>query len=91
MSERQLALEWMGGATERRMRASRPAFDDLPWNSFDVTRVAPDDPDLVEARKVWTNGVFTEYASSAAFSAMNLAFLQCSLKKTHLVDRPRPS
>lgn len=75
MPAQQLALEWMGGATERRMRASRPAFDDLPWDSFDVTRCDPDS--LVEARQVWTNGVFTEYASAAAFSAMNLAFLQC--------------
>lgn len=75
--ESQLALEWMGGATERRMRASRPGFDDLPWHSFDASRVDPSDPGLVEARQVWTNGVFTEYASAAAFSAMNLAFLQC--------------
>jgi hypothetical protein len=75
MAEQQLALEWMGGASERRLHASRPAFDDLPWDTFDVTRADPDD--LVEARMVWTNGVFTEYASAAAFSAMNIAFLQC--------------
>jgi len=75
MPAQQLALEWMGGATERRLRTSRPAFDDLPWDSFDASRCDP--ASLVEARQVWTNGVFTEYASAAAFSAMNLAFLQC--------------
>jgi hypothetical protein len=75
MAAQQLALEWMGGATERRMRASRPAFDDLPWDSFDLAQCEPES--LVEARQVWTNGVFTEYASAAAFSAMNVAFLQC--------------
>jgi len=79
MAEQQLSLEWLGGATERRLRVARPAFaelhDDLPWDSFDAARAAPED--LLEARMVWTNGVFTEYASAAAFSAMNLAFLQC--------------
>src|SRR5436190_1784540 len=63
----------------RACSSARPAFaelhDDLPWDSFDVARADPED--LLEARMVWTNGVFTEYASAAAFSAMNLAFLQC--------------
>jgi len=71
----QLSLEWMGGATERRLRAARPDFDDLPWDRFDPGRMT--DADCIEARTVWTNGVFTEYASAAAFSAMNLAFMQC--------------
>jgi hypothetical protein len=79
MAERQLALEWLGGATERRLRVARPQFaelhDELPWDSFDISRADPDE--LVEARMVWTNGVFTEYASAAAFSALNVAFLQC--------------
>lgn len=75
MAEQQLALEWMGGATERHLRNSRPQFDDLPWDTFDPARADP--ADLLEARQVWTNGVFTEYASAAAFSAMNVAFLQC--------------
>lgn len=71
----QLSLEWMGGATERRLRTARPDFDDLPWHAFDASRL--DEADILEARTVWTNGVFTEYASAAAFSAMNLAFMQC--------------
>lgn len=75
MPEQQLALEWLGGATERRLRTSRPDFDDLPWDTFDIARADPDD--LALARMVWTNGVFTEYASAAAFSAMNVALLQC--------------
>ena len=69
--EAQLALEWLGGPTERRLRTARPGFDDLPWDSYTSTE------DDLEARQVWTNGVFTEYASAAAFSAMNLAFMQC--------------
>ena len=72
--ETQLALEWLGGATERRLRTTRPGFDDLPWDSYDASSADP--VEALEAREVWTNGVFTEYASAAAFSAMNLAFLQ---------------
>jgi hypothetical protein len=77
VDERQLALEWLGGPSERRLRRARPDFDDLPWESFDAQEFDPADPGLLEARAVWTNGVFTEYASAAAFSAMNLAFLEC--------------
>ena len=71
--ERQLELAWLGGASERRLRGARPGFDDLPWDSFDARTC----DDLLEARMVWTNGVFTEYASAAAFSALNLAMLAC--------------
>lgn len=77
MSEHQLALEWLGGATERRMRLARPGFDDLPWHTLDTSRVASDDPALLSARAIWTNGVVTEYASAAAFSALNIALLEC--------------
>lgn len=75
MTEVQLELSWLGGASERRLRQARPDFDDLPWDSFDANRCAPDE--LAEARAVWTNGVFTEYASAAAFAAMAGAFLEC--------------
>ena len=37
--EQQLALDWLGGATERRMRHARPGFDDLPWASFDASAI----------------------------------------------------
>ncbi len=73
MSESLLALEWLGGATERRLRRARPDFDDLPWESVEER----DPEEMLEARVAWTNGVFTEYASAAAFSAMNIAFLEC--------------
>jgi hypothetical protein len=76
VSESQLALEWLGGATERRLRRARPGFDDLPWDAVFEDR-SPDDRERLETRAVWTNGVFTEYASAAAFSAMNIAFLEC--------------
>lgn len=73
----QFSLEWLGGPAEHRLRRSRPGFDDLPWGSFDRAALGPEDDELLEARAVWTNGVFTEYASAAAFSAMSQAFLEC--------------
>jgi hypothetical protein len=73
--ESQLELGWLGGPSERRLREARPGFDDLPWDSFDPAGCDPDE--LLESRAVWTNGVFTEYASAAAFSALNIAFLEC--------------
>jgi hypothetical protein len=68
-------LLWRGGATERRLRARRPGIEELPWGTL-----ARDghDPMLVgEARAIWSNGVFTEYASAAAFSALTTALLEC--------------
>ncbi len=68
-------LSWRGGATAARLRKRRPGADELPWGTLDLTRY----PDLhgLEARKIWSNGVFTEYASAAAFSALTTAMLQC--------------
>ncbi len=66
----QFELEWLGGATEARLRRRRPGIDELPWAPITL-----DDP--TEARRVWTNGAFTEYASAAAFTAMAGAFLEC--------------
>jgi len=71
----QLELEILGGPTEARLRRRRPGVDALPWGTLDPTAFTPDG--LVEARAVWTNGVFTEYASAAAFTAMAAAFLEC--------------
>jgi hypothetical protein len=61
-------LAWRGGATEARLHRRRPAGDALPWGTL-----APDD----EARAVWSNGCFTEYASAAAFSTLTGALLEC--------------
>ncbi|MEO8705104.1 MAG: hypothetical protein ABI867_33935 [Kofleriaceae bacterium] len=70
-----LELSWRGGATAARLHARRPGGDDLPWGTIDLARY----PDLhgLEARKIWSNGVFTEYASAAAFSALTTAMLRC--------------
>ncbi|HEY0992427.1 MAG TPA: ferritin-like domain-containing protein [Kofleriaceae bacterium] len=76
-TESQLELEWLGGPSERRLRASRPGFDDLPWDSFEPRADDAENPNLIAARALWTNGVFTEYASAAAFSALNIALLEC--------------
>jgi hypothetical protein len=68
-------LSWRGGATERRLHDRRRGSEELPWSSIDLASLAPDAAE--EARKVWTNGVFTEYASAAAFSALTGALLEC--------------
>ncbi len=68
-------LSWRGGATEARLHKRRPGGEELPWGSLDLSRY-PDAHGL-EARRIWSNGVFTEYASAAAFSALTTAMLQC--------------
>src|SRR5262249_6082656 len=59
-------LEWRGGATAARLHKRRPGGEALPWGTIDLARY----PELhaIEARKIWSNGVFTEYASAAAFA-----------------------
>src|SRR5262245_6084337 len=68
-------LAWRGGATEARLHRRRPGSEELPWGTIDLARY----PELLalEARRVWSNGVFTEYASAAAFSALTTAMLRC--------------
>jgi hypothetical protein len=71
----QLELEMIGGAATARLRRRRPGALGLPWGTLDRSHFSADALD--EARAVWTNGVFTEYASAAAFAAMAAAFLEC--------------
>jgi hypothetical protein len=68
-------LSWRGGATEARLHQRRPGGDELPWGTIELDRY----PELygIEARRIWSNGVFTEYASAAAFSALTTAMLRC--------------
>jgi len=68
-------LSWRGGATEARLHKRRPGGEELPWGSLDLSRYP--DAHGIEARRIWSNGVFTEYASAAAFSALTTAMLQC--------------
>lgn len=68
-------LAWCGGATENRLHRRRPGAEQMPWGSLDLAAFAPEVAE--EARKVWTNGVFTEYASAAAFSVLTAAMLEC--------------
>jgi hypothetical protein len=68
-------LAWRGGASEQRLHRRRPGSEDMPWGSLDLASLAPGAVD--EARRVWTNGVFTEYASAAAFSSLTAALLEC--------------
>jgi hypothetical protein len=68
-------LDWLGGWSERRLRKRRPGLDALPWTTLDPSALDPDD--VLEARRVWSNGVFTEYASAAAFGSLGTALLEC--------------
>jgi hypothetical protein len=68
-------LSWRGGATEARLHRVRPGIEELPWGTLDLSRYPA--AHGLEARRVWSNGVFTEYASAAAFSALTTAMLQC--------------
>jgi hypothetical protein len=74
-----LELEMLGGSVGARLRRRRPGIDDLPWGTLAaaVQSDAFDTRAIYEARAIWTNGVFTEYASAAAFAAMAGAFLEC--------------
>jgi len=67
-------LEWRGGATEKRLHARRPGIDELPWGTLDLSAY----PEVYwrEARAIWSNGVFTEYASAAAFSTLATAMME---------------
>lgn len=73
--EEPLELEWLGGAAEARLRRRRPGIDALPWGTLDASTLG--EAAVLEARRVWTQGAFTEYASAAGFSAMAGLFLEC--------------
>lgn len=68
-------LGWRGGATAARLHRRRPGGEALPWGTLDLAAIAP--AEAVEARRIWSAGVFTEYASAAAFSALTAALLEC--------------
>ena len=68
-------LAWRGGATETRLHCRRTGIAALPWGTLELERHTG--ADTLEARRVWSNGVFTEYASAAAFSSLATAMLEC--------------
>jgi uncharacterized protein (DUF302 family) len=65
-------LEAMGGPWARRLAHRRKGFDVLPWHevSTDGTEESRRD-----ARVVWTQSAFSEYASAACFAEIASAFL----------------
>ena len=73
-AEAQFELEWLGGGSERLLRKRRPGTGELPWGTLDRELFSEDA--LLEARKVWTNGAFTEYASAAAFTTIAGALME---------------
>jgi len=72
---RQLEVSLLGGWTERRMHRHRDDIDALPWGTLRTEHHAA--ADVEHARAMWTNGIFTEYASAAAFSQLVTAFVEC--------------
>ncbi|MBK7396934.1 MAG: ferritin-like domain-containing protein [Myxococcales bacterium] len=70
----QFELEWLGGPAASRLRRRRPGVERLPWGTLDLSGFTPEA--LLEARRVWTNGAFTEYASAAGFTALATALLE---------------
>lgn len=72
---RPLEITMLGGWTERRMRRRRKGTGDLPWGTLELARYVPED--VAMARAMWTNGIFTEYASATAFSQLATALLEC--------------
>ena len=70
-------LAWRGGATEARLHRRRPGSEALPWGTLAAAVRAYDPTELLAARAAWSGGVFTEYASAAAFSALTTAMLEC--------------
>jgi hypothetical protein len=68
-------LSWRGGASEARLHRRRPGADAMPWGTLDLAALAP--AAVIEARRTWTSGVFTEYASAAAFASLSTAMLEC--------------
>ena len=74
-NEEPMELEWLGGAPEARLRRRRPGIDALPWGTLEVGALG--EAAVIEARRVWTQGAFTEYASAAGFSCMAGLFLEC--------------
>lgn len=74
-AEEPLELEWLGGHPEARLRRRRPGIDALPWGTLDQGALGEDA--VLEARRVWTQGAFTEYASAAGFNLMAALFLEC--------------
>ena len=72
---RSLEVSVLGGWTKRRMRRNRDDIDTMPWGSLRPERFPLEQ--VARARAMWTNGVFTEYASAAAFSQLVTAFVEC--------------
>lgn len=69
-------LSWRGGATEKRLHARRRGSEELPWGTLSLAGYSAEY--ALEARRIWSNGVFTEYASAAAFSGLATALLECN-------------
>jgi hypothetical protein len=59
-------VEWLGGVTEHHFRKVRPAAEQLPWGTVEVSRYAPDA--VERARASWTEVAINEYRAIASFS-----------------------
>ncbi len=73
MTAELFSCELWGGAAyarlqKRRGRTGKSATRDFDWRSLTTAYLQPSE--RYEARALWTNGVFTEYASGAAFASV---------------------
>ncbi len=63
-------LEAVGGPWAKRARKRMSGLEDLPWNEVHASEEA-----LAQARIVWTQSAFSEYASAASFAEIASALL----------------
>ena len=67
-------LEWTGAFPARCVRRRRPSTDDLPWGTLDLARYSP--ALLLQARRAWTEGVVSEYATALGLGRLASALLE---------------
>ncbi|MEQ9320930.1 MAG: hypothetical protein RIF41_17340 [Polyangiaceae bacterium] len=67
-------LGWLGGAAETHFRRKRPEALEMPWGTLAASDYAA--PLVAAARRAWTQGAFSEYATGAALAALMAALLR---------------
>ena len=73
-STRLFELELLGGAWERRYRASRPEVEAMPWDTLDPREYSEDV--LAAARSAWTSAAFQEHRTAAACASTLRALVE---------------
>ncbi len=68
-------LELFGEGIERRYRQMRPEVEEMPWGTFDISKVP--ERSLIMARKQWTLAAFQEHRTGIACCATLKALMEC--------------